>query len=722
MRQESQYLVSSDAGGTMTDIFVTDMNGDFVVGKAATTPSNESLGFRESLEDAFSYWDFDLVNNAKEIMPNIMAAVYTGTSMLNALIIRQGANVGMLVNKGFEQTFMTTRGRETTLGYASPEIFHTVYRKRKESYVPYNQIKGVTGKIDIRGTEVIPLYENEVTRGVNELLDMKVDSIAICFLASYANPVHELRAAEIARELIKARGLETAVITSHEVSPYIKETSRMNTLVVQAYAGENARKQLLGIEADLQKDGYKYPLQMVLSYGCVTDIRWPRVVEASVSGPVGGILGAKYLGEQIGEYNWVVSDVGGTSFDTGVIHNGKIKLNREPEFQRMYLTLPMLDVHSIGAGAGTYIRLDEYTNRIKLGPDSASGTPGPVAYDAGNLIPTICDCGLILGRLNKDYFLGGKVKLNYELAFNTFKEKIADPLKMDVYKAAEVMIDLLDSRMAQHLVSTIAGHDPKDFILAGFGGASGLHMAAYGGEVPWKGIVTMPWAAGFSAFGCAAMDYAHRYANSIDIMIPASPSKAVKMDLAKQINAVLNQHREKALDGFAKEGFAPDKIKCTAFFLMKYFAQIMDIEIQLPARWIESPEDVDALIAEFEKTYRETYTKVGLAPGTPFQITQIGVIATADKMKPIIRDYDLEGPEPPRHAFKRNQKVFYKGTWHDTNIYELDEIRAGNRISGMSILEGPAYTLFIPPTMEVNVDHRKLIWMTHENACTRGHG
>lgn len=709
--QEDLYLVSSDAGGTMTDLFVTNLNGDFVVGKAATTPANESLGFRESLEDAFSYWGLDLVNNAKDIMPKVLACVYTGTSMLNALIIRKGWKVGMILNKGFEQTFMTTRGRETTLGYGPAEIFHTVYRKRKESYVPYNQIRGVTGKIDIRGNEVIPLYEDEVERAVGELVDMGVECIAICLLGSFVNPVHENRVAEIAKKVLKQKGRDMPVITSNEVSPYIKEVSRMNTLVVQAYAGENARKQLYGIEADLQKDGYKYPLQMVLSYGAVTDIRWPRVVEATVSGPVGGILGAKYLGEQIGEQNWVVSDVGGTSFDTGVIYKGKIALNREPEFQRMYLTLPMLDVRSIGAGAGTYIRLDEYTNRIKLGPDSASGTPGPVAYNRGNLTPTICDCGLLMGRLNPDYFLGGKVKLDMELSYKIFKEKIADKLKMDVYKAAEIMVDLLDARMAQHLVSTVAGHDPREFILAGFGGAAGLHMAAYGGDVPWKGVVTMPWAAGFSAFGCAAMDYAHRYANSIDMMIPANPSEDKRKEVANQISSTLAKHKEEALRHFGSEGFPADKIKCTPFFLMKFFAQIMDIEVVAPTSWVDSAEDVAKLIAEFEKVYRDTYTQVGLAPGTPYQITQIGLIATADKVKPRISVYDMEGPVPPKQAFKRTQKVFYKGVWHDTNIYELDEIRPGNKISGISILEGPAYTLFIPPDKEVEMDHRKLIWL-----------
>ncbi|MBI2314430.1 MAG: hydantoinase/oxoprolinase family protein [Betaproteobacteria bacterium] len=710
--KEAAYIVSCDAGGTMTDLFVVNPDGEFVVGKAATTPHQESIGYRESLEDAFTYWDIDLKKQAKQVIPNVIRAVYTGTAMLNAMIIRSGAKVGLIVNKGFEQTLMQTRAKEIVLGYGRTEVFHAVYRRRKEPYVPYRQIRGVTGRIDLRGNEVIPLYEHEARAAVEELLDEGVECLAICFMGSFANPVHEKRMAEIAKEILKKTGKDLPVLTSHEVSPYSKEVSRMNTLVVQAYAAESGRRQLLDIEKDLKNDGYKYPLQMVLAYGTVADIRWPRIVEATTSGPVGAIIGTKFLGDQIGEKNWVCSDVGGTSFDVGMVLNGRIALNREPEFQRMYLTVPMLDVRSIGAGAGTYIRLDENTNRIKLGPDSASGTPGPVAYDHGNLTPTIADCSILLGRLNPDNYLGGKVKLNVELSRRIFKEKIADPLGLDMYQAAEEIVDLLDVSMRQHVASVVSGYDPKDFVLIGFGGAGGLHLARYAGDLSaWKGVCTVPWAAGFSAFGCAAMDHAHRYGASRDLMLPNNPTEAARREVAEALNASWNAQAKDAIREFAGEGVSEEKLKFVPYVLMKYFGQIMDLEVTSPTGWLDSPADVSKLIAEFERVYRETYTQVGVAQGTPYQITRVGLVATADSRKPAIKKYKLEGKEPPEKARKPTRETFCYGEWMPTEIFDLDEIRPGNKIKGIAILEGPAYTLFIPPDTEVEMDQHKVIWL-----------
>ncbi|MFA4916172.1 MAG: hydantoinase/oxoprolinase family protein [Syntrophales bacterium] len=711
MERKEKYLVACDAGGTMTDLFVVNPDGEFVVGKAATTPWQESIGFLEALDDAYELWGIDYKKEAKNLVPEFASCAYTGTSILNAMITRHGVKVGMIVNKGFEQSFWQTRGSETTLGYATPEIFHTVYRRRKESYVPFRRIRGVTGKIDVHGNEIIPFYEHDARTAVRELLDEGIESLAICFLASFANPTHEIRMVEIAKEIMKEAGIDIPIITSHEICPVINELPRMNTVVVQAFAAEPARKQLLDIEKELKKEGFKYPLQMVLSYGTVADIRWPRMVEATMSGPVGGILGAKYLGEQVGIENFVCSDVGGTSFDAGIVLKGRIPLNREPEFQRMYLSLPMLDVQSIGAGAGTYIRLDEYTNRIKLGPDSAGGTPGPVCYDRGNLIPTICDCNLILGRLNPDYFLGGKVKLNVDLAFKIFKEKISDVLAMDMYKCAEGIVNLIDANMRRHLTGSITGHDPREFVLIGFGGGAGLHLSNYAADISWKGVCTVPWAAGFSAFGCAAMDFAHRYVKSVDLMIPDNPDEARRTGIAKTLNNILDEHMKAAVDDFAREGFQAEDVKYAPFFLMKYFGQIMDIEVLSPTGWLNSPADVTTLLTEFEKVYSETYTMVGLAPGTPYQITQAGVVASVANKKPKIMAYALEGKEPPKKAFKETRRVYHGGEWRDAKIYELDEIRPGNNIKGTAILEAPAYTLYIPPDKEVDMDKHKLIWL-----------
>src|SRR3990172_2052699 len=221
-----------------------------------------------------------------------------------------------------------------------------------------------------------------------------------------------------------------------------------------------------------------------------------------MSGPVGGMMGGYYLAKTMGLENLVCSDMGGTSFDAGCITAGILPINREPPFQQMYVNVPMLDIRSIGAGTGTYIRLDPDTNRLKLGPDSAGGTPGPVFQDAGNETPTIGDCDLILGIINPDYYLGGRIKVNKEKALAVFEEKVAAPLGLDAHTAAEQCVNLINVMMREHLVRTLMlGYDIRDYVLLGYGGAGPMHLAGYASEDPWKAGATLPPAPPFSAWG-----------------------------------------------------------------------------------------------------------------------------------------------------------------------------------------------------------------------------
>lgn len=709
--EAKKYLVSCDAGGTMTDLFVMDTNGKFVVGKAATTPHDQSIGFMESLGDAMSYWGIDFKKSSKEIVPQFLNAVYTGTSMLNCMLTRSGQKVGLIVTKGFEYMLEQGRAKESVAGYPEAQIFHSVYRKHKEPFVPLRRIAGVTERIDIRGVVAIPLYEHEIPPAVEMLMDEEIECLGICFLCSFANPIHEQMAGKIAREVIKKRGKEVPVYLSHEVAPIIRETSRLNSLVMQAYASEATRKQLFGIEEKLKKEGLKHPLQVVLSYGTVANIRYPRIHEATVSGPIGGITGGAYLGKIIGEENVVCTDMGGTSFEVGIVSKGKNRMVREPEFCRMYLNIPMLECTSIGAGSGTYIRIDPYTSRIVLGPDSAAGDPGPVSYDMGNETPTICDCDLLLGRINPKYYLGGKKILNVEHAYKNFKEQIADKLGMDVYEAAEGIINIMDLNMRDHLRSTLLGYDPKDYVVMGYGGASGLHLVGFAGDSPWKGVCTMPWAAGFSAFGCAAMDYAHRYSKSTQSVLVHQASEAQKLEIAKALNAVWKEFEAVAARDFKAEGVASKEIVFEHFVYMQYLGQLDVVEVPVPAYPLKSGADVDKLVAEFEKIYGEQFPLVAKSAEAGYRVIEVGVIAKAPMVKPVVPKLELAGKEPPKKAYKRTQPVYMGGKWTETKIYELDEVLPGNEIDGALILEGPAYTLFVPSDRKVRVDQHRVIWV-----------
>ena len=467
----SRYLVACDAGGTMTDVIIVDEEGRSVIGKAPTSPQDESIGYMESFWEALEYMGISQ-EEGQNFGASVETAIYTGTSMLNTVINMSGYKTGILVTRGFEDIISQGRGSQTFIGAQWSEITHMQYRRHRTPLVPSKLARGVTERIDMFGTPVIPLYEHEVRQGARELIaDEQVEAIAIIFLQSFVNPAHENRAAEICREVMEELGQDVVLEVSNKVAPTTREISRANATVVQAYASDPARKQLYRIEEELAKTGYAHSLKTVLGYGGITNIRYPRLFEAAMSGPVGGLMGAKYLSSVIGEENIVCSDVGGTSFDAGAITAGVLPIDREPGFQGMYVNVPMLGITSIGAGTGTYIRVDPQTNRIKLGPDSAGGTPGPTFMETGNTTPTINDVNLLLGILSETNYLGGKVKISKDVSYKFFKEKVSDPLGLDVYDAAETCLEILNVMMREHLVNSLmVGHDLREYVLLGYGG------------------------------------------------------------------------------------------------------------------------------------------------------------------------------------------------------------------------------------------------------------
>jgi N-methylhydantoinase A/oxoprolinase/acetone carboxylase beta subunit len=371
----------------------------------------------------------------------------------------------------------------------------------------------------------------------------------------------------------------------------------------------------------------------------------------------------------------------------------------------MYVNVPMLDIQSIGAGTGTYIRVDQYTNRLKLGPDSAGGTPGPVFQDAGNETPTIGDCDLILGIINPDYYLGGRVKVYKAKAEAIFQEKVSGPLGLDMHTAAEQCVDLVNIMMREHLVrSLMLGFDIRDYVLAGYGGAGPMHLCGFAGDDAWKGVITVPYAAAFSAWGCACMDYAHRRHRSVSAMIAYGADEASKMYTATAITAAWEQLENQLLEELTGEGFSRDQIKLKQFIYMRYYGQLDDLEVESPVTRLTSADDVDKLVTTFEGLFTRTYTLAGKPPFATFLINEVAVTAQVETNKPVIVKHDLEGPEPPKAAFKEVRTVFQRGQWHDANIYEMDELRPGNEITGLSVIEAPSTTLFLPLDWHAKLD------------------
>lgn len=701
-----------DAGGTMTDTILVDETGTFTIGKAATTPKMESLGFLESAIEASDYRGISV----QEMFKNVDVVLYTGTGMLNVLLSRTGRRLGLITNKGIEDMVLMGRGLQSWGDYSYADRLHAVTHQHPKPLVTRRNTLGVTGRIDHMGDEIIPLYEHEVEDAVNTLLERDVEVICICFLFSQVNSLHEIVAEKIARSIIADQQKTTELLCSHKVRPVIREQSRLNSLLIEAYATGEGRKQLESIEKVARENGYRYGVQTLQSFGGLTSIRHPNLHETMISGPIGGVLGARYISQIIENDSLVVSDLGGTSFDMGIISKGQIRIEQEPLIGRFKLNLPLIAMDTIGAGAGMHVRVDPLTKKVSLGPESAGSEPGPVCFDNGNHIPTICDCNAILGRLNPDYFLGGKVKLNVDLAYEKFKQSCVDVLGVEnVYDTAEGMLKMLDAEasVALRRILSAQGIHPSEYTLLSYGGSGPLHLGGYSRGIGFKDIITFQFAAAFSAFGCTTADFQKRFSRSVHMEIPLVFEASEVKHTITGINDIWEGLKTTALEEMISEGHASDQVEFQPLFLMRYTGQLEDVEVFSPLSRIKDEGDLNQMIATFRHIYRNINRSVSDYGQTSVSIMEMGMMASVEKIKPRLAKAKLGPALPPGQAFKGTREVYFEGRWTTTELWEMDEIQPGNIIKGPAIIEHPATTLVIHPRDSVFMDEWSMLHYRH---------
>ncbi|MCZ4094119.1 hydantoinase/oxoprolinase family protein [Sinorhizobium psoraleae] len=707
---ENPIVIGIDAGGTMTDTILVDQHGHFKIGKAATTPRNEAEGFIASSQDAADAWGISL----ESLFSGLDVVLYSGTGMLNTLLSRTGRKLGLITTKGMEDMVLMGRGLQAWADYSYADRLHAVTHAHPDPLVPRRRTHGVTERIDHFGDIILPLYEQEVIAAARALIRDKVDAICIMTIFSHVNPVHERRIAEICREVIEAAGVEISVYASHEVRPVIREQSRLNSVLIEAYATSRGRRQLKGIEEASQKYGFKYGVQTLLSFGGLTSINHPRLHETMISGPIGGILGAAYVGKLIGNDSLICSDMGGTSFDMGVISRGQTRIENEPLMDRFKLNVPTLHLDTIGAGAGMILKVDPLTKKVSLGPESAGSDPGPICFAKGGTEPTIADCDAILGRLNPHYFLGGKVVLQVEKARAAFKEKCADLLGVGVEEAAEGMIDMLEQDANNALRRVISGQGihPSEFTLLSYGGSGPLHLAGCSRGIGFKDIITFQFAAAFSAFGCTTADYMRRHSVSTQIDIGARASEDQLVAAGAQVTQVWRDLEQAAVDEMLVDGHAREKIRTVPFFMARYTGQLEDVEVIAPLSSIETADDMRTVLAQFEEVYAKANHRVSRYGEAGFSLMELGVIATADKIKPVLVKRPL-GTSNPQSAHKGVREAYIGGRWHKANLYEMDLLQPGHEVIGPAIIEHPATTLVVHPNDRVFVDEWTLLHYNH---------
>ncbi|MGZ4202117.1 MAG: hydantoinase/oxoprolinase family protein, partial [Thermoleophilaceae bacterium] len=486
-------VLAIDAGGTMTDTFIVDSSGDFVVGKAQTTSTDEALGFMASARDALGYWGLD----AEQALPGMVSGIYSGTAMLNRLLERKGRRVGLIVTAGMEDGLRIERGIQTYLGYPYSDRLHVATHYHNEPLVPRELIRGVRERVDLFGEPAIPLYEDEACQAVEELVAEGVEGIVVNLLYSYRNSSHEDRIRDIAAELAP----DMPMFLSSELYPMRRDFPRLNSTLIEAYAAEPSREQLQRVRDATREAGAQFDLRIMAAHGGTISIDARELARTLISGPIGGVIGARYLvdavAEGLGSRNIVCTDIGGTSFDIALITDGEFAIKQTPDIGRFILNLPLVQVDSIGAGTGSFVRIDPNSGRPELGPDSAGAAIGVCWPEGGLETPSVTDLNLVLGRVNPDYFLGGEIKLDAERARAAVEEQIAKPLGLSPEEAAAGIVELFDETLKYEAVAQVLGkgYSPVDYTLLCYGGGGPLHVAGYTADVPYREVLVPAWAA-----------------------------------------------------------------------------------------------------------------------------------------------------------------------------------------------------------------------------------
>ena len=683
-------LVAVDSGGTFTDCVALDVAGRVTTAKAPSTPSDFSVGVVESVERAAATDGLDL----GDLLRRTASFCHGTTVATNALLTRSGSVVGLLTTRGHEDAIIVGRTIQKAAGLSESELSDLAHLEKAVPVVPRPLIRGVTERVDYRGAVVVPVDLDEAARAADELVAGGVEAIAVCFLWSFLNPDHERAVAD----LIRSRHPDLLVTVSCEVAPVIKEYERCATTVLNGYLSRTTHAYISRLQERLAAGGLAGDPVIMQSYGGVSSAEASkgRAVALLGSGPTGGVFGAAALGRLIGADNIVTTDVGGTSFDVGLVTDGEPLVVGTPVFDKYHTVLPVIDVTSIGAGGGSVAWIEPGTGLIKVGPQSAGAVPGPACYGTGGTRPTVTDANLVLGRLDAGYFLGGERRLDADLATAAIKDHVAEPAGLPVTEAAMAIVDILDARMADLVrMSTIGrGYDPREFALFAFGGAGPLHVGAYAADVGARLTVVPANSAVFSAFGIAASDPV--------AVVQASDPMVAPFD-GDRLGRIYGALEAQAVAELEANGVAPENITTAREIEMRYRGQVHEVRVPVPDGPLDG-ERLDATMDEFRRRYNRRYGS-GAAAAAAVEARTFVVRGVGRQPKPELHPQAL-GPADPSAAQVSERPVWFRplGGFVPTPIYRRELLRPGNRVPGHAIIEAVDTTMVIHPGQRAEVD------------------
>ncbi len=694
------FYMGIDIGGTFTDTVVVDDQGRLRIYKTESTPGNLAVGVLEGVRLASE----NLGISSRELLSATSYFSHGTTMATNAFIERKGTLTGLITTKGFGDTMLIQRLMGNTAGMTEEQILHYSCRAYPVPIVPHHLIKEVPERVDYKGEVVVKLNEGEVQRAVRELVEAGVQAVAVCLLWSFRNPAHEQAVKRII--LDEAPGMFVSI--SSELVPVIKEYERSATTCINAYLAKTVASYISHLETQLRQSGLKGPFLLMNSIGGVLSSQEApdRAVTLLASGPTGGVIGSLYLAELLGHRNVITTDMGGTSFDVGLIVDGRPLVATASVVEKYHILTPMINIHAIGAGGGSIAHVEE--GHLKVGPESAGADPGPVCYDKGGTEPTVTDADVVLGIIDPDYFLGGRLRLNKAKAEAAILEKIAKPLHMTVAEAAAAIRTVVDSRMADLLrnLTLEKGYDPRDFVLYAYGGAGPTHCASYGSELDIKAILVPATATVHSAYGAVASDIHFSHTLSDLLRTPPFFDKASKFLDSNRISANFDHLEQVCAQGLARNGVAEADRVFFRYVDIQYRRQTHQITVPVKTGQI-TPETVDDLIEVFEKKYEEIYGAGAAYREAGIEMTTFRMDAVGRMPKPELRQYG-RGDTDPSSAHMGDREVYFGGDegFVRSKVYRGLDINAGCIIEGPAILEYPGTTVVIGPRQRGAMDTR----------------
>ncbi|WP_022960594.1 hydantoinase/oxoprolinase family protein [Spongiibacter tropicus] len=688
--------IAVDIGGTFTDCFVS-WDSRFVQTKALTSHHNLALGFNDALDQSCEILNVD----RRELLQAVDSVRYATTLGTNALIERRGPKVGLLITSGFDSTIPISRGRGYGDGLPDEKARDLSRARRPDPIVPIARIRTVKQRMNYRGEVLMDLDEQDVRNKLKELVDAGVQAIVVNMINSVENPEHELRIQEIFEEEFPSSMLGAIpMVLSHQVVGRKGEYVRTSSAIIDAFLHSAMYFAMNALEQNLRENGYDRPMLLVHNSGGMAQLNSTDALKTLHSGPVAGIHAAGQLALQGDVQNIVCGDMGGTSFDIGLITEGGTKhYDFSPVVDRWRVTLPMVHLVTLGAGGGSIASYDPIFDTVRIGPESAGSDPGPACYDRGGMNPTVSDADLILGYLDPENYAKGAIPLNKRRSYQAL-EDICDEMDIDEVDAALLIKSMADSEMAAGLVRELngGGYQACDFVFLAYGGNGPLHCCGIADKAGIRRILAPPYSSVFSACGGAGLDQMHIHEKNVSLGFYNKHTRSL-YNQYDAFNALVADLEEKGRQDLLRQGFKDEDIQYVLELDMRYGIQKMEISIALDNRRLSKPGEVLAAIEQMNDDFGKRYGKEIVSPESGVWVTTIRVVSRVD-LGTVTFD-DLAPPAqriaPPTPVAHRECHFQAADGAVATPIYGIEALQPGVQIDGPAIVNPGETTYLVEP-------------------------